>query len=97
MLQRLPDVEPGAQFAGRLDAQGERQRDVPDGAGGRRTTLGYTWGLSVRLTDVRMLSRTKNMTLFLTMSKVWVGGSDPEQFGARSFQIAGLSLAPRKK
>lgn len=70
---------------------------VPDGAGGRRTTLGYTWGLSVRLTDVRMLSRTKNMTLFLTMSKVWVGGSDPEQIGARSFQIAGLSLAPRKK
>jgi len=70
---------------------------VPDGAGGRRTTLGYTWGLSVRLTDVRMMSRTKNMTLFLTMSKVWVGGGDPEQFGARSFQIAGLSLAPRKK
>jgi hypothetical protein len=61
---------------------------LPDLGGGRRVTLGYTWGMSVRLADVR-LGSASGMTLFLTMSKAWVGGG--------SFQVAGLSLAPRKE
>jgi hypothetical protein len=70
---------------------------VPDVGNERRLTLGYTWGMSLRLGDVRLLSPTKNMTLFLTMSKVWVSGSNPEQTTAQNFQIAGFSLAPRRK
>jgi hypothetical protein len=70
---------------------------LPDRGGERRLTLGYTWGLSVKLGDIKMMSQSKNMTLFLTVSKVWVGGSSPEQTAGRDFQIAGLSLAPRKK
>ena len=69
---------------------------VPDGEGSRRLTLGYTWGVSVRLADVRLFAPTKNMTLFLNVSKVWVnGGSDHGNF--RGYDIAGFSLAPRKK
>ena len=59
---------------------------LPDG-GGRRVTLGYHWGISVRLSDVRFADR--DMTLFLNVSKVWVDGG-------RSLDLVGLSLAPRK-
>lgn len=69
---------------------------VPDVGGNRRITLGYTWGVSVRLTDVRLAAA--DMTLFLTVSKVWVSGSGDHRVDeAGGFQIAGLSLAPRKK
>ena len=68
---------------------------VPDGGEDRRITLGYTWGVSLRLMDVRLFGPTENMTLFLNVSKVWVNASS----GGRreAFDIAGFSLAPRKK
>jgi hypothetical protein len=69
---------------------------VPDGAGSRRITLGYTWGVSLRLADVRLFAPTKNMTLFLNVSKVWLDAGD-DQDKLRGFDIAGFSLAPRKK
>jgi hypothetical protein len=69
---------------------------VPDG-GSRRISLGYTWGVSIRLADVRVFAPTKNMTLFLNMSKVWVGGEAGDQRNTRGFDIVGFSLAPRKK
>jgi hypothetical protein len=70
---------------------------APESGGNRRVTLGYTWGLSIRLADVRLAAPTRNMSLFLTMSKVWVNGGAQDQMAARSAQIVGLSLAPRKK
>ena len=69
---------------------------VPDGDGGRRIALGYTWGVSVRLVDLRLAAPTKNLTLFLNVSKVWL--SDASEIGgnARGFDIVGFSIAPRK-
>jgi hypothetical protein len=71
---------------------------VPNGHGGRRITIGYTWGLSVRLFDMRMAAPTKNVTLFLNVSKVFLptGGEVADQTG-RGFDIVGFSIAPRKK
>jgi hypothetical protein len=51
---------------------------VPDANGSRRIALGYTWGLSVRLADVRQFAPTKDMTLFMTLTKVWLAGSQNE-------------------
>jgi hypothetical protein len=69
---------------------------VPDDDGSRRLALGYTWGVSVRLMDVRLFAPDRNMTLFFNVSKVWV---DFEDAGGkfRGYDIAGFSLAPRKK
>jgi hypothetical protein len=69
---------------------------VPDGRGGREIRTGYTWGLSVRLADVRLMSPTKNMTLFLSITKVWVIGPSIGPVPGGAFDIAGFSLAPRK-
>jgi hypothetical protein len=70
---------------------------VPDSTGSRRIRAGYTWGMSVRLGEVRLFAPSKNMTLFLTLSKVWVpGGSAMERLQPGGFDIAGFSLAPRK-
>lgn len=69
---------------------------IPDGQGGRRVTFGYTWGVSVRLADLGVSSATKNMTLFLNVSKVWLGSGEIAGQHARSYDIVGLSLAPRK-
>jgi hypothetical protein len=70
---------------------------VPDAGGGRRTTIGYTWGVSVRLTDLRVGAPTKNLTLFLNVSKVWVGGLSSNAAGSsRGFDLVGFSIAPRK-
>jgi len=63
---------------------------VPDVEGKRRIALGYTWGVSVRLADVRIFDG-KDMTLFLNVSKVWING------GGQALDIAGFSLAPRRK
>jgi hypothetical protein len=62
---------------------------VPDTVGSRRLTLGYTWGVSVRLADIHVFDG-KDMTLFLNVSKVWIDGG-------RGLDIVGFSLAPRKK
>jgi hypothetical protein len=70
---------------------------VPDGYGGRRVTVGYTWGLSIRLTDVRLGAPTKNMTLFLNLSKVFLGSTETAAGSSRSYDIVGFSIAPRKK
>jgi hypothetical protein len=70
---------------------------VPNGSGSRQIRAGYTWGLSVRLGDVRLFAPTKNLTLFLTISKVWIpGGSPYARLEPGGFDIAGFSLAPRK-
>jgi hypothetical protein len=69
---------------------------VPNGYGGREIRAGYTWGLSVRLSDVRLFAPTKNLTLFLSITKVWVNGPTTGQLPGGSFDIAGFSLAPRK-
>jgi hypothetical protein len=68
---------------------------VPDGAG-RRVTLGYTWGVSVRLADVRVSSPASNLSLFLTFSKVWMNGDGGDSVSGGDTQIVGLSIAPRK-
>jgi hypothetical protein len=69
---------------------------VPDGSGSRRIRAGYTWGISVRLKDVRMFSPTSNMTLFLTISKVWINGGTYDRLSPGGYDIAGFSLAPKK-
>jgi hypothetical protein len=70
---------------------------VPDGYGGRRVALGYTWGLSIRLGDVRMGAPTKNMTVFLNISKVFLGSADAAAGSSRGYDIVGFSIAPRKR
>jgi hypothetical protein len=70
---------------------------VPDERGGRRVTFGYTWGLSIRLTDIRLNGPTKNMTLFLNVSKVWLGSGESGARNTRGYDIVGVSIAPRKK
>ena len=62
---------------------------IPQADGSRRIALGYTWGVSLRLTDVRLFG-DKDLTLFLNLSKVWLDGG-------RGFDIVGFSLAPRRK
>ena len=70
---------------------------VPDGYGGRQVALGYTWGLSIRLGDVRIGAPTKNMTVFLNLSKVFLGSSDTAAGSSRGYDIVGFSIAQRKK
>jgi hypothetical protein len=70
---------------------------IPDGSGGRQMALGYTWGLSIRLGDVRMGAPTKNMTVFLNVSKVFLGPTEGTTASSRSYDIVGLSIAPRKR
>jgi hypothetical protein len=69
---------------------------VPDGSGSRQIRVGYTWGMSVRLTDIRIFGAHKNATLFLSVTKCWTVGSNLDRFGSGGFDIAGLSIAPRK-
>ena len=69
---------------------------IPDGSGGRRISLGYTWGLSIRLGDVRMGAPTKNMTVFLNVSKVFLGPTEGATAPSRGYDIVGFSIAPRK-
>src|SRR5437868_8767029 len=69
---------------------------VPDGNGSRQIRVGYTWGMSVRLADVRVFGARKNATLFLSVTKCWTVGSNLDRLGTGGFDIAGLSLAPRK-
>jgi hypothetical protein len=70
---------------------------VPDANGYRQIKAGYTWGLSVRLGDVRLFAPSKNMTLFLTVAKVWVpGGTAYDRLRPGGLDIAGFSLTRRK-
>ena len=69
---------------------------VPDGYGGRRVTLGYTWGVSLRLADVKVGAKSKNFTLFLNVTKLFVGGGAVGVQGTQGYNLVGLSLAPLK-
>ena len=69
---------------------------VPDGRGGHEMRTGYTWGMSVRLTDVRLFAPAKNLTLFLTMTKVWMTGGTFDRLQPGGLELAGFSLAPRR-
>jgi hypothetical protein len=62
---------------------------VPQADGSRRIELGYTWGVSIRLSDVRLFG-SKDMSLFMNVTKVWVSGGG-------SHDIVGLSLARRAR
>jgi len=68
---------------------------VPNYAGSRRVTLGYTWGLSVRLADVRLFGPTKDVTVFLNVSKVWMANGGDER--TPGYNMMGFSIASRKK
>ena len=70
---------------------------IPDGHGSRQIRMGYTWGMSVRLVDVRLFAPSKNLTLFLSMTKVWIVGGTYDRLQAGGFDLAGFSLAPRRK
>jgi len=69
---------------------------VPNGHGGRRVTFGYTWGMSLRMTDVRIGAPTRNLTLFLNVTKVFVDSGASGVQATKGYDIVGLSLAPRK-
>ncbi len=69
---------------------------MPDINGSHTMRVGYTWGMSVRLTDIRLLSPTKNMTLFLSIAKCWMVGGETDRLRPGGFDIAGFSIAPRK-
>ena len=69
---------------------------VPDGNGGRKVSLGYTWGVSLRLADVGIGTPNKNLTLFLNVTKLFVAGGAVGPEGTQGYNIVGLSLAPRK-
>jgi hypothetical protein len=69
---------------------------VPDGYGGRKVSLGYTWGASLRLADVRVGAQSKNFTLFLNVTKLFVSGGAVGVQGTQGYNIVGLSLAPLK-
>jgi hypothetical protein len=68
---------------------------VPGAGGSRRITIGYTWGLSIRLTDMT-LPGNKPMTLFLNVSKVWIGG-ETDGVTNSGDDIIGFSLAPGRR
>jgi hypothetical protein len=70
---------------------------IPNGNGGRRVSVGYTWGVSLRLADVRVGAPTKNFSLFLNLTKLFVGGGAVGVPGTQEYNIVGLSLAPLKK
>jgi hypothetical protein len=70
---------------------------IPDGTGGRQMALGYTWGLSIRLGDVRIGAPTKNMTVFLNVTKVFLGPTEGPAASSRGYDIVGFSIAPRKR
>jgi hypothetical protein len=69
---------------------------VPDGPDSHVIRVGYTWGFSVRLADLRLLSPTKNLTLFVTISKCWTAGGSQPGVASGAFDLVGFSLARRK-
>jgi hypothetical protein len=70
---------------------------VPTGPTTHETRLGYTWGFSVRLMDVRLLGPTRNATLFISVTKCWTAGSGSPALADPGFDLVGFSLAPRKR
>jgi hypothetical protein len=70
---------------------------MPDVAGTHQIRVGYTWGLSVRLVDLKLFGTQKNTTLFLSIAKCWTMGNAADQLNPGGFDIAGFSIAPRKQ
>ena len=46
---------------------------------------------------MRIGAPTKNMTVFLNLSKVFLGSSDTAAGSSRGYDIVGFSIAQRKK
>jgi hypothetical protein len=70
---------------------------VPTENGGHRVTFGYSWGASVRLADLRLRSAVNNATLYLNVSKVWMGSSERAASDQRGYDMVGFSISPRKQ
>jgi hypothetical protein len=69
---------------------------MPDVSGSHQIRVGYTWGFSVRLVDLKLFGTGKNTTLFLSVAKCWTMGNAADQLNPGGFDIAGFSIAPRK-
>ena len=69
---------------------------MPDLAGSHQIRIGYTWGMSVRLFDLRLFGAEKNTTVFLSIAKCWTVGNATDRLNPGGFDIAGFSIAPRK-
>jgi hypothetical protein len=69
---------------------------VPTGSGSREIRVGYTWGVSIRLMDLRLLAPTRNATLFVSVTKCWMAGSGAQTTLDPAVDLVGFSLAPRK-
>ena len=70
---------------------------VPTDHGGHRVSFGYSWGASVRLADLRLGGAIKNATLFLNVSKVWMGTSERSANDQGGYDLIGFSISPRKQ
>lgn len=70
---------------------------VPSGTGSYETRVGYTWGFSVRLVDLRLFAATRNVTLFVSLTKCWMAGGGAQALASPSFDLVGFSIAPRKR
>lgn len=70
---------------------------VPTGSGSYETRVGYTWGISVRLTDVRLFAPSRNLTLFVSLTKCWIAGGATSALTSPTLDLVGFSLAPRKQ
>lgn len=70
-----------------------------DAYGAKQTRIGYTWGMSVKLTDFHVpfvWGSGQNATLNLDMVKCWLHGTGPlSAFG--NLNLAGFSISPAKK
>jgi hypothetical protein len=70
---------------------------MPDADGTHEIRVGYTWGMSVRLADLKLLAPTKNATLFLSITKCWTVGNNADRLRPGGFDIAGFSIAPKRR
>ena len=74
---------------------------TPSISGRRTLRLGYTWGMSVRLSDFHIPGsggHNRNATLYLDITKCWVGGLT-DLVGAQvgGTDIVGFSISPFKE
>lgn len=71
---------------------------IPDRQGGRRLRVGYTWGMSVRLKDFKFpLTSSRNATLYLNLTKCWLGPVNVGEVRVNGMDFAGFSVSAKKK
>jgi hypothetical protein len=71
---------------------------VPDTKGNRQLRVGYTWGMSFRLKDFQFpLTSSRNATLYLNLTKCWLGPVSVGQVSINGVDFAGFSISPKKK